>query len=54
MFRRILVPLDGSTFAERVLPLATTVARHADGTLHLVGVHQPWSPPETPPVAAEA
>lgn len=35
---RILVPLDGSAFAERALSIATTVARHAGGTVQLVRV----------------
>jgi nucleotide-binding universal stress UspA family protein len=38
---RVLVPLDGSTFAERALPFAETIAAHADGELHLVSVHAP-------------
>ncbi len=35
MLRRILVPLDGSVFAERALPLATFLARRSRGRLHL-------------------
>lgn len=45
---RILVPLDGSRFAERALPLATNVAEHAEGTLHLLSVHVPWAPADMP------
>jgi nucleotide-binding universal stress UspA family protein len=41
MIRYILVPLDGSPFAEHALPLAMTLARHAGATLHLVQVHVP-------------
>ena len=29
MFARILVPLDGSVFAEQALPLALSLVRHA-------------------------
>ncbi len=38
MFRQILVPLDGSEFAERALPYAQRLAALMDGTLHLVCV----------------
>lgn len=40
MFRRILVPLDGSDFAERILPLAADLARRMGATLALVLVHR--------------
>jgi nucleotide-binding universal stress UspA family protein len=36
MFQRILVPLDGSTRAERALPIAARIARTAGGTLILL------------------
>lgn len=50
---RILVPLDGSELAERVLPIAAAIAKHAKGTLHLTRVHGPWLPMmDTPPSAA--
>jgi nucleotide-binding universal stress UspA family protein len=39
MYRSLLVPLDGSTFAEHALPLALTIARRAGASLHLVHVH---------------
>ena len=39
MFRSILVPLDGSAFAEQALPLAADVARRAGAALNLVRVH---------------
>jgi nucleotide-binding universal stress UspA family protein len=39
VFRSILVPLDGSAFAEQSLPLALAVARGAGATLHFVQVH---------------
>lgn len=41
MYDTILVPLDGSPFAEQVLPLAATVARRAGMTLELVKAHRP-------------
>lgn len=39
MSMRVLVPLDGSEFSERALPLATEIARSTRGELHLVQVH---------------
>jgi nucleotide-binding universal stress UspA family protein len=39
MFRSIVVPLDGSRFAEQSLPLALGLAHKAGTTLHLVQVH---------------
>jgi nucleotide-binding universal stress UspA family protein len=41
MFRSILVPLDGSSFAEHALPFAMSLARRASAGLHLVQVHVP-------------
>jgi nucleotide-binding universal stress UspA family protein len=41
MIRSLLVPLDGSEFGEGALPLAMTVARRANATVHLVHVHVP-------------
>jgi len=41
MLRTILVPLDGSRFAERALPLATWLASKARARLHLLLAHQP-------------
>lgn len=41
MYRSILVPLDGSTFAEHALPIARSIARRAQATLQLVSVHVP-------------
>jgi nucleotide-binding universal stress UspA family protein len=38
MRRKILVPLDGSSFAELALPLALSLVERADGELHLVTV----------------
>jgi nucleotide-binding universal stress UspA family protein len=40
MYRRIVVPLDGSAFAEAALPAAITIARQTVGHLELVMVHQ--------------
>jgi nucleotide-binding universal stress UspA family protein len=41
VYARVLVPLDGSTFAESALPLALAVARRHGATLDLVTVHEP-------------
>jgi nucleotide-binding universal stress UspA family protein len=38
MLRRVLVPLDGSSFAESALPIAVALAQETDGELHLVTV----------------
>ncbi len=39
MYTHILVPLDGSRFAEHALPTALTIARRSGAVLHLVRVH---------------
>lgn len=39
MYTAILVPLDGSLFAEQALPLALEVARQSGATLYLARVH---------------
>jgi nucleotide-binding universal stress UspA family protein len=39
MYRSLLVPLDRSSFAERALPLALSIARRANARLDLVEVH---------------
>jgi len=50
MFQSVLVPLDGSAFAEQALPLAVSVAQHAGATLRLLRVVPPledslfWAP----------
>jgi nucleotide-binding universal stress UspA family protein len=49
MIRSVLVPLDGSPFAEHALPLAVTIARQARAKLRLLTVHRP--PPA--PLAAD-
>jgi len=41
MYRTILVPLDGSPFAEHALPLALNLARRAGAALRLVHVYSP-------------
>ena len=41
MYRQIVVPLDGSRFAEAALPLALALARRTDAGLHLVTVVEP-------------
>jgi len=43
--RSVLVPLDGSRFAEQALPLALAIARATRAKLRLVLVHQHPSPP---------
>jgi nucleotide-binding universal stress UspA family protein len=44
MYDTIVVPLDGSPFAEQVLPLAATVARKCGMALDLVKVHRTYRP----------
>jgi nucleotide-binding universal stress UspA family protein len=44
MFKSLLVPLDGSAFSERSLPLATGIARASSAALHLLQVQQPPVP----------
>ena len=41
MFQRILVPLDGSTRAERALPVAAKIARASGGSVVLLRVIAP-------------
>lgn len=53
MYRSLLVPLDGSRFAEHALPRALTIARRSGATVHLVHVHIPGTPAyaiDVPPV----
>lgn len=38
MFKRILIPLDGSLRAERALPIAARIARASEGTIYLLRV----------------
>jgi nucleotide-binding universal stress UspA family protein len=44
MYRHLMVPLDGSVFAEHALPLAVGLAGRSGATLHLVQVHSPVIP----------
>ena len=41
----IIVPLDGSAFAARALPVAATLARRTGAPLHLLSVHAPLAAP---------
>jgi len=41
VYKRILVPLDGSTFAEAALPLALGLTRKTNASLHLISVVEP-------------
>jgi nucleotide-binding universal stress UspA family protein len=43
MYRSILVPVNGSTFAEHALPLALALARRSRAAIHLVIVSTPVS-----------
>ena len=44
MLKSILVPLDGSGFAEQALPWAACLARSTGSLLELVRVHDPVPP----------
>lgn len=46
MFKRLLVPLDGSHLAETVLPVVAYLARTLDATVTLVHVIERNAPPE--------
>jgi nucleotide-binding universal stress UspA family protein len=41
VYRTLLVPLDGSSFAEQALPIAIEIAQAAQADIRLVLVHQP-------------
>ena len=43
--RSVLLPLDGSHFAEQAIPWATVIARKTRARLRLALVHQPPGPP---------
>jgi nucleotide-binding universal stress UspA family protein len=43
MYRSLLVPLDGSPFAEQALPMAVDLCTRSGATLHLVMVHDALS-----------
>jgi nucleotide-binding universal stress UspA family protein len=53
MYHSILVPLDGSTFAEHAIPYARMLARLSDGGITLALVHE-TSPLVVPDVSAWA
>jgi nucleotide-binding universal stress UspA family protein len=50
MVRTIMVPLDGSTFAEHALPIALGLARECGGRVHLVQAHEPPPVPSSPDI----
>lgn len=52
MYTSIVVPLDGSAFAKRALPVAITLARRSDAALHLVHVSEPPPYPDDGPYDA--
>ena len=56
MYRSVIVPLDGSAFAENALPAAAMLAREFGATLCLVHVHVPMPPAHLfeVPLVAEA
>src|SRR6476469_2941887 len=54
MFRKILVPLDRSMFAEQALGPATAIARAAKAEVDLVLVHEPRPLAGSPDVAWHA
>jgi nucleotide-binding universal stress UspA family protein len=41
MYRSIIVPLDGSPFAEHALPFATSIARRAGAAVQIIQAHMP-------------
>lgn len=41
MFKKVLVPLDGSPFAEQALDIAAEIAKASQATIDLLLVHQP-------------
>ena len=44
MYEQVMVPLDGSRFAESALPLAVRLAQRAGADLHLLMVAEPSGP----------
>ncbi len=46
MYKTIVVPLDGSTTAERAVTLAGLLAKRDDATLRLLHVHVPYPMPD--------
>jgi nucleotide-binding universal stress UspA family protein len=51
MFRKLLVPLDGTPLGERALPLAVSIARRAAAELQLVHVYAPLESGNYPYIA---
>ena len=49
MYTRILVPLDGSDFADSALPLAAALAQRSEALIDLVHVHAPYFAPSGAP-----
>ena len=47
MYRKILVPLDGSAFGEHALPYAAGISKRAGAQLELMHVHPPLEPAYT-------
>ena len=52
MFKRILIPLDGSTRAESAIPVAARIARAYGASITLLRVVETpvelWFPPDSP------
>lgn len=56
MYRHLLVPLDGSAFAERALPVAVSLAERLDAAVRVITVASPTpesSGPRDPSVAGD-
>src|SRR5207237_10713572 len=49
MLRTIVVPLDGTDFSARAIPVARAIARAGKADLRLVGVARPAPDPAPPP-----
>jgi nucleotide-binding universal stress UspA family protein len=54
MLSRIVVPLDGSAFAETALPLAAALSRASGAATELVSAYDPLPPPSAGPAEAAA
>jgi nucleotide-binding universal stress UspA family protein len=50
MYRSLVVPLDGSIFAEQALPVAGAIVKRSKASLMLVRVHQPIGYSEQAPI----
>src|SRR5687768_17004014 len=48
MLQRVMVPLDGTPFAEAALPAAFLLARRDQARVHLVRVHEQHFPAAVP------